>query len=112
MLLESLVERLPRKRIDELRVTAGDQAELRFGDQIPDDAQKFVAAPPHADIALAVHAEQPPGCAEHEVADLVAERVVVVLESIVIDHLDAEAVAAMLLAQACVSSRSSPSSRR
>ena len=36
---------------------------------------------------------------EHEVADLVAVGVVVVLEAIVIDHLDAEAVAAVLFAQ-------------
>ena len=40
-----------------------------------------------------------PGRAEHEVADLVTVGVVVVLEAIVIDHLDAEAVAAMLFAQ-------------
>ena len=101
MLLESLVERFPRERIDELRVAASNQAELCFSHQIPDNAQKLVAAPPHADIAFAVHAEQPPGCAEHEVADLVAKGVVVVLEPIVVDHLDAEAVSAMLLAQAC-----------
>ena len=48
---------------------------------------------------FAMHAEQAARRAEHEVADLVAVGVVVVLESIVIDHLDAEAVAAMLFAQ-------------
>ncbi len=46
-----------------------------------------------------MHAEQPAGRAEHQVADLVAVGVVVVLEPVVIDHLDAEAVAAMLFAQ-------------
>ena len=59
----------------------------------------LVAAPAHADVPLAVHPEQPSGRAEHEVADLVAVGVVVVLEAIVVDHLDAEAVAAMLFAQ-------------
>ena len=58
MLGETLVERLPLERVHELGVAAGDQAELRLGHQVPHDAQKLVAAPSHADVALAMHAEQ------------------------------------------------------
>ena len=99
VLLESLVERFPRERIDELRIAARHQAELRFGDEIADDPQELVPAPANADVAFAVHAKQPPGRAEHQVAHFVAVGVVVVLEAVVIDHLDAEAVAAVLLTQ-------------
>src|SRR5205823_4993226 len=95
----ALVERLPTERIHDLAVAAGDQAELRLGHEIADDAEKFVAAPAHADVAFAVHAEQAARSAQHEIAERVPVGVVVELEPIVVDELDAEAVAAVLLAQ-------------
>src|SRR5688500_15944767 len=99
LLGEPRVKRLPLERIDELGVAARDQAKLRLRDEVPDDAQKFVASPSDADIPFAMHSEQAPCRAEHEVADFVAVGIVVMLESIVIDHLDAKPVAAMLLAE-------------
>src|SRR5688500_14233466 len=99
LLGEPRVKRLPLERIDELRVAARDQAKLRLRDEVPDDAQKFVAAPSHADVPFAMHSEQASRGAKHEVADFVTVRVVVMLEPVVIDHFDAEPVAAMLLAK-------------
>ena len=85
--------------VDELGIAAGNHPKLRLRHQVPHDAQKLIAAPSHADVALAMHAEQTPGSAQHEVAHLVAVGVVVILEAVVIDHLDAEAVAAVFLAE-------------
>ncbi len=96
---KSCVERFPWERVDELGVAAGNHPKLRLRHQVPHDAQKLVPAPPHADVPLAMHAEQAPRRAQHEVAHLVAVGVVVVLEAVVIDHLDAEAVAAVFLAE-------------
>ncbi len=96
---EAFVERFPLERVDQLGVAPGHNPELRLRDEVPHDAEKLVASPTNADVAFAMHAEQTAGRAEHQVADLVTVCVVVVLESVVIDHLDAEAVAAMLFAQ-------------
>ena len=49
---ETLVERFPLERVHQFGVAARDQAELRLRHEVPDDSQKFVAAPSHADVAL------------------------------------------------------------
>ena len=90
------VERFPCERIHQLRVASGDKAELCLGHQIAHDPQIFVAAPAHAGVAVTVHPEEPSRRAQYQVAHFVTVCVVVVLEAIVIDHLDAEAVATVL----------------